>query len=119
RTADLLERLPRGGTGAPVSHAGMPPLSDPGGRPVAGARGAGGGGGGGAGRVARAGAAGFEVGVVPGPSAPASALAVSGLPAVPHTFLGFLPAREGERRRSLETLRAPTEPRGALAAPHR
>ena len=44
---------------------------------------------------------------MPGPSAPAAALAVSGLPAVPHVFLGFLPAREGERRRFLEGLAEP------------
>ena len=69
----------------------MPTLSDPGER-----------------LVEAAAAAGHAVLVVPGPSAPAAALAVSGLSAVPHTFLGFLPARQGERERLLETLRERT-----------
>ena len=88
RVAELLERLGRGETVALVSDAGMPTLSDPGER-----------------LVEAAAAAGHAVLVVPGPSAPAAALALSGLPAVPHTFLGFLPARQGERERLLETLR--------------
>ena len=84
RVAELLERLARGETVALVSDAGMPGMSDPGER-----------------LVAAAAEAGHAVEVVPGPSAPAAALAVSGLPAVPHVFLGFLPARKGERRRVL------------------
>ena len=102
RVAQLLERLERGETVALVSDAGMPTLSDPGAR-----------------LVEAAAAAGFAVSVVPGPSAPASALAVSGLPAVPHTFFGFLPAREGERRRLLESLRDRTETLVWFEAPHR
>ena len=42
--------------------------------------------------MAAAAAAGYPVEVVPGPSAPAAALAISGLPAVPHYFAGFLVA---------------------------
>jgi 16S rRNA (cytidine1402-2'-O)-methyltransferase len=102
RTAELLERLGRGETVALVSDAGMPTLSDPG-----------------AGLVEAAAAAGFPVLVVPGPSAPDAALAVSGLPAVPHLFIGFLPAREGERRRLLETLRPRRETLVFFEAPHR
>jgi 16S rRNA (cytidine1402-2'-O)-methyltransferase len=102
RVAELLERLERGETVALVSDAGMPTLSDPGAR-----------------LVEAAAAAGHSVGVVPGPSAPASALAVSGLPAVPHTFLGFLPAREGERRRFLEGLRDRPETLVWFESPHR
>jgi len=85
-----------------VSDAGMPTLSDPGLRLVEAAR-----------------EAGHDVAVVPGPSAPAAALALSGLPAVPHTFLGFLPAREGERRRFLESLRERAETLVWFEAPHR
>ena len=102
RVAELLERLGRGETVALVSDAGMPTLSDPGER-----------------LVEAAAAAGHPVLVVPGPSAPAAALALSGLPAVPHTFLGFLPARRGERERLLETLRERRETLVWFESPHR
>jgi 16S rRNA (cytidine1402-2'-O)-methyltransferase len=69
--------------------------------------------------VAAAAQAGFPVLVVPGPSAPAAALAISGLPAVPHLFLGFLPARSGERRRFLEDARPRAETLVWFEAPHR
>jgi 16S rRNA (cytidine1402-2'-O)-methyltransferase len=102
RAAELLARLARGETVALVSDAGMPGISDPG-RHL----------------VAAAADAGYAVEVVPGPSAPAAALAVSGLPGVPHVFLGFLPAREGERRRALEALRGRSETLVWFEAPHR
>jgi 16S rRNA (cytidine1402-2'-O)-methyltransferase len=102
RAAELVERLSRGETVALVTDAGMPAMSDPGARLVEAAAGAG-----------------FPVLVVPGPSAPAAALAVSGIPAVPHLFLGFLPARAGERRRLLESLRERAETLVWFEAPHR
>ena len=102
RVEELLGRLSRGETVALVSDAGMPTLSDPGAR-----------------LVEAAAAAGHPVVVVPGPSAPAAALALSGLPAVPHTFLGFLPARQGERARLLETLRERRETLVWFESPHR
>jgi 16S rRNA (cytidine1402-2'-O)-methyltransferase len=102
RVPELLERLSRGETVALVSDAGMPAVSDPGER-----------------LVDAAAAAGFRVEVVPGPSAPAAALAVSGLPAVPHFFAGFLPSRSGERRRVLERLRGREETLVWFEAPHR
>ncbi|HTO77952.1 MAG TPA: 16S rRNA (cytidine(1402)-2'-O)-methyltransferase [Thermoanaerobaculia bacterium] len=102
RVAELLGRLGRGETVALVSDAGMPLLSDPG-----------------VDLVAAAAAAGFPVRVVPGPSAVSAALAVSGLPAVPHVFLGFLPARAGERRRFLEELAGRSETLVWFEAPHR
>ena len=102
RVRDLLDRLGRGETVALVSDAGMPSLSDPGEQ-----------------LVAAAAAAGYPVEVVPGPSAPAAALAISGLPAVPHYFAGFLPSRPGERRRSLERLRDREETLVWFEAPHR
>lgn len=77
----LVERVLTGEQVALVSDAGMPTLSDPGRELVAAVR-------------ARGGA----VTVVPGPSAPAAALAVAGLATEPHLFLGFLP-RQGKRRR--------------------
>jgi 16S rRNA (cytidine1402-2'-O)-methyltransferase len=102
RVGELLDRLGRGETVAFVSDAGMPAVSDPGAR-----------------LVEAAAAAGHAVLVVPGPSAPAAALAVSGLPAVPHLFLGFLPARQGERRRFLEALEGRAETLVWFEAPHR
>ena len=102
RSRELVERLSRGETVALVTDAGMPALSDPGAR-----------------LVAAAADAGYEVLVVPGPSAAASALAVSGIPAVPHLFLGFLPSRSGERRRLLESVRDRTETLVWFEAPHR
>jgi 16S rRNA (cytidine1402-2'-O)-methyltransferase len=102
RVAELLERLRAGETVAITSDAGMPTLSDPGAR-----------------LVEAAVTAGFPVFVIPGPSAPAAALAVSGLPPVPHVFLGFLPARKGERGRFLEGLRDRSETLVWFEAPHR
>jgi 16S rRNA (cytidine1402-2'-O)-methyltransferase len=102
RVGELLERLGRGETVALVSDAGMPTVSDPGER-----------------LIEAAAAAGHTVVVVPGPSAPSAALALSGLPAVPHTFLGFLPARRGERERLLESLRERRETLVWFESPHR
>ena len=102
RIAELLERLRAGETVAIATDAGMPTLSDPGTR-----------------LVEAAVTAGFPVRVIPGPSAPAAALAVSGLPPVPHVFLGFLPARRGERTRFLEALRERPETLIWFEAPHR
>jgi 16S rRNA (cytidine1402-2'-O)-methyltransferase len=102
RVPELLSRLARGETVALVSDAGMPALSDPGER-----------------LVEAAASAGHRVEVVPGPSAPAAALSISGLPAVPHFFAGFLPSRAGERRRALERLREREETLVWFEAPHR
>jgi 16S rRNA (cytidine1402-2'-O)-methyltransferase len=102
RVPELLARLAAGQTVALVSDAGMPLLSDPGEH-----------------LVSAAAAQGHPVLVVPGPSAPAAALAVSGLPAVPHSFLGFPPARSGERRRFLERWRDRAETLVWFEAPHR
>jgi 16S rRNA (cytidine1402-2'-O)-methyltransferase len=102
RVPELLRRLEAGETVALVSDAGMPLLSDPGEE-----------------LVNAAAAAGFAVEVVPGPSAPAAALAVSGIPAVPHLFVGFLPPRSGERRRLLEELACRAETLVWFEAPHR
>jgi 16S rRNA (cytidine1402-2'-O)-methyltransferase len=70
-----------------VSDGGMPLVSDPGFRVV---------------RAATA--AGFEVRVVPGPSAAVAALVVSGLPTDRWAFEGFLPKKPGERARRLEAI---------------
>ena len=74
RTAELLPRLAAGERIALVSDAGMPAMSDPGGRIV---------------RAALD--AGAPVTVLPGPSAVDTALVASGLVAERYQFLGFLP----------------------------
>ncbi|PRQ04857.1 16S rRNA (cytidine(1402)-2'-O)-methyltransferase [Enhygromyxa salina] len=80
RVALLLERLETGQTVAFVSEAGLPVWSDPG-RLL----------------VAAAVDAGFEVDVIPGPTAGTCALAASGFVAEGARFLGFIP-RGGKQR---------------------
>jgi 16S rRNA (cytidine1402-2'-O)-methyltransferase len=79
RTAELLPRLEAGERMALVSDAGLPGVSDPGGRLV---------------RAALD--AGVDVTVLPGPSAVETALVASGLVSEQYRFLGFLP--RGEKR---------------------
>lgn len=87
RTPELLEALEAGQRVLLVTDAGMPSVSDPGYR-----------------LVAAAAAAGVQVTTVPGPSAVLAALAVSGLPVDRFCFEGFLPRKDGERRRRLAEL---------------
>jgi 16S rRNA (cytidine1402-2'-O)-methyltransferase len=49
---------------------------------------------------------GLPLHVIPGPSAPVAALTLSGLPSDRFMFAGFLPERQGERRRLLAELKA-------------
>lgn len=85
RGRELVTRLLAGESVALVSSAGTPGLSDPGTHLV---------------RLARA--AGVRVSPVPGPSALAAALSVSGFDATRVLFLGFLSRKPGKRRRELE-----------------
>src|SRR6266851_9815453 len=87
RAPELLMALEQGAKIALVSDAGMPLVSDPGHRLVA--------------LCLR-----HQVRVVPvpGPSAMLASLAAAGLPSEEFLFVGFLPARTGERRRALERL---------------
>ncbi len=98
RTAELLARMRAGATVALVSDAGMPLISDPGHRLVAGCL-----------------EGGLPVTVLPGPSASTTAIVASGLPASEFRFVGFLPRRRGELSRLLvdngETLIAFESPR--------
>jgi 16S rRNA (cytidine1402-2'-O)-methyltransferase len=73
----------------------------------------------GAALVAAAAAAGHAVAAVPGPSAVAAALAVSGFPADAFSFAGFLPARPAACRRRLAELAARAETVVLFEAPHR
>lgn len=85
----LIEMLQHGKTVALISDAGMPLVADPGLKLVQAAQ-----------------AAGLKVTVVPGPSAAVAALAMSGLPSDRFLFQGFLPAKDGARRRTLTELAA-------------
>jgi 16S rRNA (cytidine1402-2'-O)-methyltransferase len=83
----LLHLLGTGKDVALITDAGTPAVSDPGARLVAAAR-----------------ERDYPVVTIPGPTAVAAALSVSGLPADRYLFLGFLPRKGGERRRLLETI---------------
>jgi 16S rRNA (cytidine1402-2'-O)-methyltransferase len=87
RTAEVLPRLKAGERIALVSDAGLPGISDPGGRLVAAAL-----------------EAGVPVTVLPGPSAVETALVASGFGTDRFQFLGYLPRGAGERRALWEEL---------------
>ncbi len=81
---EVLELLRSGRMLALISDAGLPLVADPGYRLV---------------RACRA--EGIPVSVVPGPSAPVTALAGSGIPPQPFAFLGFLPRSRADREKTL------------------
>src|SRR5437870_5926887 len=56
---------------------------------------------------------------IPGPSALLASLSASGMPSEEFLFVGFLPARSGERRRALERLRIEERTIILYEAPHR
>ena len=85
-----------------ISEAGMPGLSDPGYELVRAA-------------IAR----GYLIVPIPGPSAPVTALVVSGLPTDVFLYLGFLPRRQGERRRLLAEVAQESCTLVAFETPHR
>ncbi len=98
----MIRRLEGGARIALVTDAGMPAVADPGFRLV---------------RACHE--RGVAVTVVPGPSAVTTALALSGLPPMPFTFGGFLPARGGPRTTMLETLAAVPHTLVVFLSPHR
>ena len=102
RAEELVAKLEQGLSIAQVSDAGMPGISDPGYRVI---------------RLAIE--RGIRVVPAPGPSALIAALAAGGLPTDSFQFLGFLPAKSGQRRTLLETLRSATHTTVVYEAPHR
>lgn len=98
----IMRALAAGKRVALVSDAGMPLISDPGYRLV---------------RAALAG--GHVVTSAPGASAVPMALALSGLPTDRFFFGGFLPAKEGERRRAIAEAAAVPATLVFFEAPHR
>ncbi|HEX8813931.1 MAG TPA: 16S rRNA (cytidine(1402)-2'-O)-methyltransferase [Terriglobales bacterium] len=102
RAEELITELEQGARIALVSDAGTPGVSDPGYRLISLA-------------VER----GLPVIPVPGVSALVAALAGSGLPTDSFSFGGFLPAKAGQRRQTLEELRESTQTQVFYEAPHR
>lgn len=102
RVGPVLARLEAGESAALVTDAGTPGVSDPGYLLV---------------RACRERS--VPVVPVPGVSAMAAALSVSGLPAQRVLFLGFPPRRAGERRRLLESLAGDPSTLVFYEAPHR
>ena len=102
KSDELVKLIVNGRTVALVTDAGMPGLSDPGYRLV---------------RACID--HGIEVGVVPGPTASVSALAVSGLPSARFVFEGFLPRRPGDRRRRIAELSDEKRTIVLFESPHR
>ncbi len=90
------------GSVALISEAGMPGLSDPGYELVHAA-------------IER----GYTVVPIPGPSAPVTALVVSGLPSDSFLYLGFLPRRRSERRRLLAEVAGERRTLIVFETPHR
>jgi 16S rRNA (cytidine1402-2'-O)-methyltransferase len=102
RTEELLKHLAQGVNVLVLSDAGMPTISDPGFRLMRDAI-----------------AADIEVHVIPGPSAPTMAIALSGLPTDRFTFEGFAPRTSGARVAFYEALRFEERTIVLFEAPHR
>lgn len=102
RADELVAELKTGARIAVVSDAGTPGIADPGGTIVAAAL-----------------AEGISVFPVPGANAAISALIASGLPTERFTFCGFLAAKGGQRKTSLERLPRDNTAYIFYEAPHR
>jgi len=83
----ILRILSKGGDVALITDAGTPAISDPGVVLVAAAR-----------------ERGIPIVTIPGPTAVAASLAVSGIPGDRYSFLGFLPRKGSDRRRLLDLI---------------
>jgi len=99
---ELVGKLLSGINIAQISDAGMPGISDPGYR-----------------LITRAIASGIDVVPIPGPSALVAALVGSGLASDDFQFLGFLPAKSGQRKTAFESVRDYQHTLIFYEAPHR
>jgi len=102
RSAQLVKEIQEGASVALVTDAGMPGISDPGYR-----------------LVTLAIRHHIRVVPIPGASAFLAALVASGLPTDSFRFGGFLPAKRGERRAALETVKNSPRTQVFYEAPHR
>jgi 16S rRNA (cytidine1402-2'-O)-methyltransferase len=102
RTEELIAELKNGARVAVVSDAGTPGIADPGGQIVAAAL-----------------TAGVDVFPIPGANAAISGLIASGLTTERFTFHGFLPAKAGQRKTTLEELARDDGTHIFYEAPHR
>jgi 16S rRNA (cytidine1402-2'-O)-methyltransferase len=102
RTQEILQLLREGKEVLVVTDAGMPTISDPGFRLMRDAI-----------------AENLPTVVIPGPSAPTMAVALSGLPTDRFTFEGFAPRAQGARRAFYEKLRFEERTMVTFEAPHR
>jgi 16S rRNA (cytidine1402-2'-O)-methyltransferase len=102
RAPELVVELEQGARIALVSDAGMPGISDPGFR-----------------LIALAIRHHIPVIPIPGSSAFLAALVASGLPTDSFRFSGFLPAKVGQRRQALESIRESPRTQVFYEAPHR
>ncbi len=102
KAAELVKDMQEGASVALVTDAGMPGISDPGYRLIT--------------LAIR-----HHVPVVPVPGASAflAALVASGLPTDSFRFSGFLPAKRGERRATLEGIKSSPRTQAFYEAPHR
>jgi len=100
----IIERLEKGENLAFVTDAGTPGVSDPGWRIVRGVRSA----------LPRA-----TITPIPGPSAVAAALSVSGMNAGSFTFLGYPPHQKGRRTFFDAVISSPVRPVVFYESPHR
>jgi len=102
RSAELVVELEQGARIALVTDAGMPGISDPGYR-----------------LISLAIRHHVPVVPVPGPAAFVAALVASGLPTDSFRFSGFLPAKRGQRRQVLESVKESPRTQVFYEAPHR
>ncbi len=102
RAAELVKKLEEGAQVALVTDAGMPGISDPGYR-----------------LIALAIRHHIPVVPIPGPAAFLAALVAGGLPTDSFRFSGFLPAKQGQRRAVLESIKDSPRTQVFYEAPHR
>src|SRR5882672_3779878 len=102
RSAELVKEMQEGASVALVTDAGMPGISDPGYR-----------------LITLAIRHHLPVIPIPGASAFLAALVASGLPTDSFRFSGFLPAKRGDRRKLLESVKASPRTQVFYEAPHR